>query len=303
MKCIRCGYESSAAFSQCPSCGWQNTAPYVSPYQVKAKRTGGETAAIAVSIVVSVFSVIAAFIIFVAFMSRIASRTMEEYGIDAADDFDSNEYGDDELEDFFKDYYGGNSKYNSESPAGLNTPITFKTKLYSFSEGEIQTEYEVSMTAAFRGEASLKMLEGVALPTYDRDSCDIYLARFKVKITQQDKDAIVTLPVSFPAAYPSKSVSLFSSQYKALDSLDYVNKYSLITKGQEVETYVAFIVDKDDASPCIRWDLTEDKVFRSDDEALSDASKVEAGIAIEKQDDASDSETSEEISSDTASSD
>ena len=303
MKCIRCGFESSAPFSRCPSCGAvQNGQQYPSAYQLKTTRTGGETAAVAIAIVVSVLSVVAAFIIFVAYASYMASREVEKYGIDAADDFDSNEYGDDELDEFFKDYYGGDSKYNSETPAGLNTPISFKTELYSFSEGEIKTEYEVSMTAAFRGEAALKMLEGVGLPTYDKDTSDIYLARFRVKITQQDKEAIVTLPMSYPAAYPSKTVSLFSSQYKALDSLDYLHKYSLISKGEEVETYVAFIVDKDDKSPCIRWNLTEDKVFRNDEEAISDASAVEAGAAIEKPDDSSDSEASEETSSDEASS-
>ena len=293
MKCVRCGYESPAPFSQCPYCGTvQNPPQYASPYQTAftsngsqyggAKRTGGETAAIVIAVVVSVLSVIAAFIILIAYSSNAASKTMEEYGIDAADDFDSNEYEDDELEKFFKDYYGKDNRYTSETPAGLNTPISFKTELYSFSEGEVQTEYEVSMTAAYRGEAALKMLEGAALPTYDKDKYDIYLARFSVRITEQDKDAIVTLPMSHPAAYPSNNVSLFSSDYKALGSLQYVNQYSLITKGETVETYIAFIVEKDDKSPCIRWDLSEDKVFRDEEEAVSDASAVEAGSAIEK---------------------
>ena len=310
MKCIRCGYESPVSFQECPRCGTLQPAPQNQPSYAAAKKTGNksgaEIAAIVISILVSVFSIIAAFVILIAFTAYQAVKTSDQYGIDAVDDFDSNEY-DDDLDQFFKDYYSGENKYTSETPAGLNTPISFKKELYSFSEGEVQTEYEVTMTGVYRGEAALKMLEGATLPEYDPDAEDIYLARFTVKITNQDKEAIVTLPMSYPAAYPSNTVRLFSSDYNALSSLDYVNKYSLISKGEELETYIAFIVSKDDQSPCIRWDLTEDKVFRSEEEAVSDASTVEAGIAIDVPEESStlddtSSEQPEESSSDDAAS-
>ncbi|MBQ9901115.1 MAG: hypothetical protein IJM51_01825 [Clostridia bacterium] len=333
MKCIRCGYESPVQFVKCPRCGTQqNTAqnfpPYGSqynnmnyynnannannagaynPYPVNnvntalpAKRSGGETAAIVISIIVGFLSVIAAIVIFVAFVAYRASQTVNEYGIDSYDDYDSNEYGfdEDDIEGFFKDYYGSDSIYTSDNPAGLNTPISFKTELYSYSAGEVQTEYEVTMTAAYRGEAALKMLEGAALPTFDQNESDIYLAEFNVKITDQDKEAIVPLPLSYPAAYPSNEISLFSSGYKALTGLDYVNQKHLSVKGEDVKTYIAFIVSKEDSSPCIKWNLTENKVFRSGEEAISDPSAVEEGAAIDTDTAApEDGEAAEESSS------
>ena len=302
MKCIKCGYESQVQFYQCPMCGTvQNVSPNVSN-----KRSAGETAAIITSIVVSGLSLVAAFIIFFAFMSYMAAKSIEKYRIDSFDDFDSNEY-DDDLDDFFRDYYNSDSdsdnKYNSDSPAGRNTPISFKTELYSFSEGDIQTEYEVSMVETYRGDAALKLLEGAALPEYDKDRYDVYLVKFSLTITKQDKDAIVILPMSYPAAYPSNTISIFSDGYDDLSSLDYLNKYKLIRKGEKVETYLAFIVSKTDDSPCIRWDMTEDKVFRDDGKAISDASLVEAGAAMEKEEAASSELPEDEASSEESSSD
>ena len=171
-----------------------------------------------------------------------------------------------------------------KSPAGMNTPIKFKEKLYSFSEGEVETEYEVSMTGVYRGEASLKLLDGAVLPIYNDAQYDIYLVRFSVKITDQEKDAIVTLPISNPAAYSSDSVSLFSNEFSAIDQLKYTNRFALIGTGQAVETWIAFIVDKDEKSPCIMWNRNENKAFRYAEEAISDPASVELGSAIEKED-------------------
>lgn len=295
MKCVRCGYESPVQFTQCPSCGTvQNYAHPVntaaSPYQSNTSnstlnRTPGETISVIAAIVVSVLSIVAAFIIFIAYVSVTAANAINdpEYGIDAIDDFDSNEF-DSDLEDFFKKYYNSdNQTYDSDSPADLDTPITFKETLYSFSEGDVSTEYEVTMTETYRGEAAVKLLEGAALPTYDHVANDIYLVKFKIKITDQEKDAIVTIPTGNPAAYPTNTVSIFSSGYETVKKLNYVNSKKLLTKNEEVETWMAFIVSKNDESPCIRWNRSTDSVFRNSSPAISDASGVEAGAAIEKE--------------------
>lgn len=304
MKCIKCGYETNVQFSRCPSCGTvqpagQTFTTATAPRNVPRKRTGGEKASIAIAIVVSVLSVIAAFIIFIAYMTITVKNLSDnyEYGTDAFDDFDSNEY-DDDFEEFFKDFYNNNDNenYGLKSPAGLNTPITFKEKLYSFSEGEIETEYEVSVTNTYRGDAALKLLEGAALPKYDEDENEIYLVKFKVKITDQEKDAIVTLPMSSPAAYPSDTDSLFSDDYDVISNLDYVNKFALISKGETVETWLAFIVDKEDRNPCILWNSLENKAFRDTNDAISDKDSVEAGAAIQKSD-AAENETSSDVAS------
>ena len=301
MKCVKCGYESPSAFSVCPACGTVQTvtgSAYTVPHRTNASsgRTGGEKAAIIIAIAASILSIIAAFIIFFAYTYITTSNAIDEYGIDSFDDFDSNEY-DDDLEEFFKEYYNSDDNYTSDSPAGLNTPIQFKETLYSFSAGEVDTEYEVSMLESYRGEAAVKLLEGATLPDlYDED--DIYLIKIKIKITDQGEEAIVTLPKGYPVAYPSKTVSAFSAEYEYLEDIPYANKLNLVTKGDEVITWMAFVVNKDDESPCIRWNLTEDKVFRNMNSAVSDATAVESGAAIDLEEPTeSDSVSSEEFSS------
>lgn len=310
MKCVRCGYESPAQFTQCPSCGTvqtyaQSVNTAASPYQYNTSnavltRTPGETISVIVAVVVTIISIIAAFIIFVAYMTVTAANSIneQEYDIDAVDDFDSNEF-DSDLEDFFKNYYNsGNEKYDSDSPADLDTPITFKETLYSFSEGDVNTEYEVKMTGTYRGAAAVKLLEGAALPAYDDVANEIYLVRFSIKITDQEKDAIVTMPTGNPAAYPTNAVSIFSSGYDTIRNLNYVNSKKLLSKNEEVDTWMAFIVSKDDESPCIRWNRSTDSVFRNSSPAISDASGVEAGAAIEKEAAAETETESAETSSD-----
>ena len=175
-----------------------------------------------------------------------------------------------------------------QSPAGRNTPVKFKETLYSFSAGNVETEYEVSMTETFRGEAALKLLEGAALPEYDKDRYEIYLVRFRVRITDQEKDAIVTLPLNTPAAYPADADNILASNYQVIDQLEYVNRHALVSKGDDVETWISFIVDKTEETPTVLWNSFENKAFRDDKAAVSDANAVEAGAAIEQNlDDAS----------------
>lgn len=286
MKCNRCGFVSAGQFSQCPSCGAvQFVQPTPSPYTVKPvkQRSGGETAAIIMAVVVSSLSFIAAIIIFFSYLAFLVNKTVTSEGFDSLGEIESNGF-DEDYENFFKDFTAGNDEFGLKSPAGMNTPVKFKEKLYSFSEGEVETEYEVSMTGVYRGEASLKLLYGAVLPIYNDAQYDIYLVRFSVKITDQEKDAIVTLPISNPAAYSSDSVSLFSNEFSAIDQLKYTNRFALIGTGQAVETWIAFIVDKDEKSPCIMWNRNENKAFRYAEEAISDPASVELGSAIEKED-------------------
>jgi len=168
------------------------------------QKNSGEVIAIAISICVSVISVIAAFVILIVYSDNV-DQNNNGIGIDAYDDFDSNEY--DDIEEFFKDYYSSDS--SAESSVDSEAPLTFKEKLYSFSEGEVETEYEVSLVQTYRGEAAIKLLEGETLPLFDEFSNDIYLVKFKIVITNQDKDAIVPIPQGNPVAFRQGSVSLF----------------------------------------------------------------------------------------------
>lgn len=307
MKCIKCGYESAGQFSQCPVCGTvqsQGQKYYYAntpPAGKAVKQTGGEIAAVIIAIVVSVFSLIAAFVILIAYSTITSSKISsdDDFGIDAFDDFDSNEYGDD-IEDFFNEYYNKNDKNGFKSPAGLNLPLKFEETLYSFSEGEIKTEYEVSVINTYRGEAAVKLLDGEALPRYDEDEYDVYLVKFLIKITDQEKDAIVVLPTGNPAAYKSGSDSLFSNEYEVIDGLNYENKKSLIKKGESIETWLAFIVDKEDHSPLIMWNRYENKAFQNKGAAISNADTIEAGAALEKKSE-SESESESEAESETSS--
>lgn len=303
MKCMRCGYQSPAPFSRCPSCGnvqavSQQFAP-AAPVKTKTgKRTGGETAAITIAVIASCLSVCAAFVIFIGFLSAVGSRIasdtswLEEFEDSDPDDSISN------YEKFFNDFYNNGDTGSLNSPAGLNAPLKFKDKLYSFSEGEVETEYEVSMTGTYRGEAALKLLEGAALPNYDKNLYDVYLVQFSVRITEQDKDAIVTFPSNNPVALKSDAKTIFSNQYQTVSGLDYANKYSLISTGKTVQTWVAFIVDKDEQSPCIMWNRLENKVFRSDKYAVTDPASVNAGEAIEIKENNDSVSSSEDASSD-----
>ena len=302
MKCTRCGYQSPAQFGRCPYCGAVQTVGQpvasASPYTVKAsKRSGGETAAIVTAITVSIISVVAAFFIFIAFMSYMGSKIMSgvDFSSDSFGDFDSDEF-EDKFDSFF-DFSDNNEIGSVKSPVGMNTPLKFKEKLYSFSEGEVETEYEVAMTETYRGEAALKLLEGAALPIYNDQIYEIYLVRFNVTITDQKKDAIVTMPIVDAVAYPSDSARLFYDEFETSDGLDYANKYALIQKGDTLETWVAFIIDKDEQSPVIMWNEFENKAFCNKNQAVSSADSLEAGSALEKKDVVSSEEADEEISS------
>ena len=137
------------------------------------------------------------------------------------------------------------------------------------------------MVQTYRGEAARKLLEGETLPTFDEFSNDIYLVRFKLVITNQDKDAIVPIPHGNPCAYHDGTTRLLTQSYDAIDGLHYVNSVRLIKKGEEVETWMAFIVSKKDESPCIRWNINESKVFRNTGKTITDPQDVEAGAAID----------------------
>ena len=296
MKCAKCGYESSVPFTACPSCGMSQPVQlqYYNVPTVAKKRSVGEKVAIGVGIAVSSISLIAAFLIFMGYGIYLQTKVLtdDSFGIDAFDDFDSNEYGD-EVEDFFNG--NGDTESGNNSSSGLNSPLSFKETLYSFSEGEVQTEYEVSMVQTYRGEAALKLLKGETLPYYNSFSNEIYLVKFKIVITDQDKDAIVPMPNGNPRAYREGTVSLLSDSYDTVDGLSYANRLKLIKKGEEVETWMAFIVNKNDGSPCIRWNGSENKVFRHIGQSVASADEVEAGAAIEltSSDSSADDTTSE----------
>ena len=108
--------------------------------------------------------------------------------------------------------------------------------------------------------------------------------------------------MSNPVAYSSDADSLFTSDYSAIYNLDYANKYALISKGDTVDSWMGFIVDKDEQSPRILWNVYEDKAFRNSDPAISDPDAVEAGAAIEIIEDVSSDESAESSSSDDATS-
>lgn len=273
---------------------------------VKKGKTGGEIAAIVIAIVVSVFSVIAALIIFVVYVEKWSENTNDydfnddtsssyfgdydfgdygEYGIDGFDDEDSLEnffdaYG---YGDYYNSIFGSKSQYPASSPAAEHTPIEVQDYLYSFSDGSVTTTYTVELDEVYRGEAALKLLDGARLPTIDSTQ-EVYLAKFKVTVTDQETEAYVNpAPSMFTAAYKGEGDGSSSDQYTTLSSLKYKNANKLIKKGESDEFWMAFLVDKSDERPLIMWDKYESNYFRYSKAAVSSAAGLEAGAALEEE--------------------
>lgn len=262
--------------------------PYVNAASTKGM-TGGETASVIIAIIVSVLSLIIGFVIFVTYAAVNTNHMIDnsdDYGMDAFDDFDSNDY----LDDFFDNYFGkkdDSEKYSIVSPADLHTPITYEDDFYSFSEGFVNTKYEVELDETYRGQAALQLLDGAALPKIDESTSEIYLVKFKVRITEQDKDSIVSLHYTLPAALSSSNQTL---AYEVLDSLNYKDAIGLMSNGEEGTRWVAFIVDKNDPNPLIMWYKYDERYFRNKAESVSNPAGLEAGGAIEEKSN-SDAET------------
>ena len=316
MKCLYCGFESPATFEKCPSCGQPQTVqtapsaqpvssasttnpqaayptttsymppaytppsynPYVNSGTTKGM-TAGETASIIIAIIVSLVCIVMGFVLFVINVGMKADQRASEsddFGIDAFDDFDSNDY----LDDFFDNYFDNKEdgqKYSIVSPADLHTPIAFEDDFYSFSEGFVKTGYEVELDETYRGKAALQLLEGATLPKIDESTSEFYLAKFKVKITEQDKDAIVSLHYTLPAALSSSNQTL---AYEVLDSINYKDDLGLMASGEEGIRWVAFIVDKNDQNPLIMWYKYSECYFHNQKDAISDPAGLEAGSAV-----------------------
>ncbi len=256
--------------------------PYVNTTASKGM-TGGETASIIIAIVVSLLSLIIGFVIFVTYAAVNTDNMIDnsdDYGMDAFDDFDSNDY----LDDFFDNYFGktdDGEKYSIVSPADLHTPIAFEDEFYSFSEGDINTKYEVELDETYRGQAALTLLEGATLPKIDENTFEIYLAKFKVRITEQSTESIVSLRYNHPYAVSSKDNIL---SYEVLESLPYKDNLGLMTKGEEGTRWIAFIVEKDHPEPLLMWYKYDQSYFRNGGESITDPTGLEPGAAIEKKD-------------------
>lgn len=308
MKCPYCGFEMAAAFNQCPACGRMtqaasaptaasapaasNTytygAPSAYPYTVTApaavlpqERTGGEKAAIAVAIVVSALSIVVGFFVFASLVTRTkdsSDDTFEPYGYDAFDDSDSNDY----LDKYFNEYYGNGSsadEFSYVSPADLHTPILFEDEFYSFSEGDVKTKYNVEIEQTYRGQAALRLLDGAPLPQINEETAELLLVKFRVKIVEQEKEAIISLHYTLPAAVSSMNKNMF---YESLDDLDYQDNLGLISGEEEGTRWIAFIVDKTDPSPLIMWYKYDERYFCDKTSTVTDPAGLEAGAAMEK---------------------
>lgn len=294
-----------------PTYGYQQTAPYAyatpnyatvnGNASVKKGRSGGEIAAMITAIVVSIISVIASFVI-LAFYTSKWSENSEHYDFNEDDtgsylgDYDFGDFGgygidafddEDSLENFFDSYssiFGAQSQYPSSAPAAEHTPIEVQDYLYSFSDGYITTTYQVELDEAYRGEAALKLLDGAKLPELS-DNKEIYLAKFKVTITEQSTEAYVAVaPSYYTVAYNNDKEITTTNQYTTLTYFEYKDNNQLLKKGESGERWMAFIVDKDDERPLIVWDKYNDgNYLRYSKAAVSGAAGLEAGAAIEEQ--------------------
>lgn len=252
--------------------------------QPQTGMTGGERVAIGTAIVVSILSVLTAFFIFVGYAvassEKSSNDTDEEFGIDAIDDFDSNDYLDDFFKDFYKQYQD-NEAFSTVSPADLHTPVEFTDDFYSFSDGFINTRYTVEMEETYRSDAALKLLEGTALPTLTSEQ-EIYLVKFKVTVTDQDKEALVTFTKpTFNAAYKAEANGELGEEYTVLSNLSLKDDRKMMTKGDEGERWLAFVIDKNDDAPLVLWDKYEESYFRSTQTAVTNAAGLTAGGALE----------------------
>lgn len=280
----------------------------------KKGKSGGEIAAIITAIIVSVLSVIASFIIFSIYTMRLAQQ-ITPYDLDGlSSDFysdfgdygDYDDYGDfgnfgdfggygmdglddeDSWESFFEHYsslFGQTSKYPASSPAAEHQPISFDNYLYSFSNGNINTTYSVELDEAYRGAAALKLLEGAKLPEMT-DTQEIYLAKFKLTVTEQETEAFVTVgPSSNTTAYAWTEDGTSGKQYFSLGNISYKDNNKLIKKGEETDCWMAFVIDKTEERPLIMWDKYQTEYFRYSKEAISSETGLTAGAAIEPETD------------------
>lgn len=321
MKCPNCNAEIPDYSASCPNCGqnitqtnnsqpnYQTSYQGATPYyyysapgyvntgmpQAQREKTVGEIVAIVAAVIVSVLSLFAAMIILSYYVSRFPSDTSHDnYGYD---DFSSyydgfEQYGiddftdEDSLEHFF-DYYnsmlGEESQYPISNPAKEHTSIKFDDYLYSFSNGSVNTDYNVELNEVYRGDAALKLLEGAKLPDID-NGMEIYLAQFKLTVTEQETEAYVTAsPSVFTSAYKGEESGVASSEYDSLTNIDYKDANQLLKKGESGIRWMAFVVEKNDERPLIMWDKYEGEYFRYSKAAISSAEGLEAGAAVEKQ--------------------
>ncbi|MBQ1555556.1 MAG: zinc ribbon domain-containing protein [Clostridia bacterium] len=322
--CSRCGCPlSQTRTTAMPYAYTASAAPASSGYAASAARpgkSGGEIAAIVTAIIVSLLSVIAAFIILFAFLAKSAEKVASSYDLD---DFGSligeggsdDEYGgfgglnpdlfgdydgygmdgfddEDSWEDFLKQYsslfgdygmFGDSSMYPASLPASEHTPVSFQDSLYSFSDGYINTSYTVSLEEAYRGDAALKLLQGAKLPEWNDDQ-ELYLVKFRLNVTKQDTDAFVPVGSStIPTAYACGENGAVGKQFHSLNSLSYRDNNKLIKAGEEADCWMAFVVDKTEERPLIEWKSGSSEYFRYSGQAVSDAAGLTAGAAFEPQ--------------------
>ncbi|MBQ5544896.1 MAG: zinc ribbon domain-containing protein [Clostridia bacterium] len=337
MKCPKCYAELPDGTARCTRCGsplsqtrttampyayTASAAPVSAGYAAPAAKrgkTGGEIAAIVTAIIVSVLSVIAAFVILFAFLAKSAEKVASSYDLDdigsliGEGDGDSD-YGDfgglnpdlfgdyggygmdgfddeDSWEDFlrqysslFGDYYGlfgESSMYPASLPAAEHTPVSFNDSLYSFSDGYINTDYTVSLEEAYRGDAALKLLEGAKLPEWNDDQ-ELYLVKYKLNVTKQDTEAFVPVGSSaIPAAYAAGENGAVGKQFPSLSSISYRDNNKLIKTGEEADCWMAFVVDKTEERPLIEWKPGSGEYFRFSRQAVTDAAGLTAGAAYD----------------------
>ncbi len=276
---------------------------------VKKGKSGGEIAAIVIAVIVSILSVFAAVIIFSIYTVRLAS-TVDSSGFDLDDfssgyDGDYSEYGDfgdfggfgdygiddfddeDSWESFLEHYgslFGDKSQAPAAAPAEEHNPVEFQDYLYSFSNGNVETTYTVELDEAYRGEAALKLLEGAKLPEIS-DQQEIYLAKFKLQITEQETEAYVTVaPSTNMIAYAWTEDGTSGQQYTTLININYKDNNKLIKKGEENGCWMAFIIDKTEERPILMWDKYEGEYFRYSKAAVANPAGLEAGSAVEQND-------------------
>lgn len=274
MKCRQCSYESNQNFDKCPVCGAAAAHPYASaqasyappnPYAVSQPRqkSGGEIAAMVIAIILAVISPIASLIIFFATFTLKTA----DYIHDLPDDYYS----------FSSDYPSYDyDRFDMSDPIPKNVPAEFEEELFSFSNGYVNTKYEVTMEETYRGDAAIKLLGDTNLPELS-DMQEIFLVRLNISIIKQDTPAYVTLPSLYASAYTSDALLC-----QSLSLIDYKDNTQLLMEGESGTRWIAFVVDKDDENPFIAWsDDTKREFFRNSEESISDPYAVTEGDAVE----------------------
>ncbi len=271
MKCQKCGYEVNYNFNQCPVCGatynpapanyYNPNNPYYTP--PRTKKLNGEGFAIVAAIILAILSPILSFIILLAMPSDDVSDTVSQMPYN-----DYPTFSDYESEPFYK--------YDMTDPAPKNSPVEFNDELFSFSNGYVQTQYEVTLEQTYRGDAALKLLGDAKIPEITTMQ-EIYIAKFNVKITKQNTPAYVTLISLSAFAYDSHK-----NVYPTLSLIDYKDNKQLLMEGESGTRWIAFVVDKDDENPYIAWsDQDKFEFFRNTEPSISDAFEVTEGEAVD----------------------